>query len=190
MAYNNYDADDKTYDLTDLGGLDEKPLNHLTQTEFPLKQFAKRTVQANYSVFNKWKKVWVFRLLEKKHRSMIWEQNRLKPVRDGPMHLAIVVADCIETSEDWLPLDTFDNAQWNRRQWGQIVLKKCASKIREVRKKGRRGNMLMATDVSDCASKQARRTLPEVPITTFMVVIGWVSNRKDMALAQNPLQTL
>jgi hypothetical protein len=155
-----------------------------------LKQVAKRTVQANYSVFNKWKKVWVFRLLEKKHWSMIWGQNHLKPVRDGPMHLAIAVADCMETFEDWLPLDTFDNAQSNRWEWGQMVLRKCAIKIREARKKGRRGNMLTATDMSDCASKQARRNLPEVPITMFMVVIRLVSNRKDMALAQNPLQTL
>jgi len=50
-----------------------------------MKQFAKRMGQANYCAFNKWKKVWVAGFLEKKHRSIIRGQNRLKQVEDGPL---------------------------------------------------------------------------------------------------------
>jgi len=40
----------------------------------------------------------------------------------------------------WLPLVDFNNAKWIRRQWLEMFLKKCGIKIREVRKKRRRGN--------------------------------------------------
>ena len=72
-----YDADDEGDDLLDLGGGEGKPPDSLKQTEFSLKQFAKRMGQANYSAFNKWKKVWVVGFLEKKHRSIIQGQNHL-----------------------------------------------------------------------------------------------------------------
>jgi hypothetical protein len=52
-----------------------------------------------------------------------------------------------------------------------VFLKKCASEIREARKKGRGGNMLLATDLGECAGKTASGNLPELPNTTFMVVI-------------------
>jgi hypothetical protein len=43
----------------------------LKQTEFSLQQFAKLLGQPNLSAYNKWKKVWVAGLLEKKHQSII-----------------------------------------------------------------------------------------------------------------------
>ena len=43
----------------------------------------------------------------------------------------------LETVEVWLQLDDFANAEWIRRQWVEKILMKCASKIREARKKGR-----------------------------------------------------
>jgi len=55
MSYNEYDAADESDDLLDLGGVECKPPISLKQTQFSLKQFAKRMGQANYSAFNKWK---------------------------------------------------------------------------------------------------------------------------------------
>ena len=55
MSYNEYDAADESDDLSDLGGVECKPPISLKQTQFSLKQFAKRMGQANYSAFNKWK---------------------------------------------------------------------------------------------------------------------------------------
>jgi len=71
MSYNDYDADDESDDSSDLGGAPGKPPVSLKQTEFFLKQFAKRMGQANYSAFHKWKTVWVAGFLEKKHWSII-----------------------------------------------------------------------------------------------------------------------
>jgi hypothetical protein len=95
---------------------------------------------ANYSAFNKWKKGWVAGLLEKKHWSIIRVQNRLKQRRDGPLHWVTAVTDFLETFETWLPLDNFDNAELLLRQWVEMILMKCASKIWEARKNGWPGN--------------------------------------------------
>jgi len=120
-----------------LGGAEGKPPISLKQTEFSLKQFAKRMGQPNYSTFNKWKKVWVAGFLEKRHRSINQGQNQLNQVQDGPLHWETAVADCWATFEIWLPLVNFDNGEWIHRQWVEMFLKKCASEIRGVRKKGR-----------------------------------------------------
>jgi len=116
ISYDKYDADDGSDDSSDLRGAEGKPPVSLKQTEFSLKQFANRMGQANYSAFNKWKKVWVAGFLEKKHQSIIEAQNRLKQLRDGPLHWEMAVADFLETFESWLPLDNFDNAKWIRQQ--------------------------------------------------------------------------
>jgi len=127
MSYNKYDAADESDDSSDLGDAEGKPPISLKQTEFSLKQFAKRMGQANYSAFDKWKKVWVAGFLGKKHRSIIRGQNRMKQVRDGPLHWKTAVADFLVTFENLLPLFNFDNAEWIRRQWVEIFLKKCPS---------------------------------------------------------------
>jgi hypothetical protein len=111
ISYDQYDADYESDDSSDLGGAEGKAPISLKQTEFSLKQFAKRMGQPNFSAFNKWKKVWVAGFLEKKHRSIIRGQNRLKQLRDGPLHWETVVADFLETFETWLPLENFDNAE-------------------------------------------------------------------------------
>jgi hypothetical protein len=54
---------------------------------------------ANCSAFNKWKKGWEAGFLEKKHRSIIRGQNRLKQLRDGPLHWETADADFLETFE-------------------------------------------------------------------------------------------
>jgi hypothetical protein len=46
ISYHKYDADDESDDLSDLGGAEGKPPVSLKQTEFSLKQFAKRMGQA------------------------------------------------------------------------------------------------------------------------------------------------
>jgi hypothetical protein len=127
ISYDEYDADDENNDSSDMGGAEGNPPVSLKQTEFSLKQFAKRMGQANYSAFNKWKKGWVAVLLEQKHRPIIRGQNRLKQLRDGPLHWETSVADIVEAFETWLPLDNFDNAEWIHRQWVELFLKKCAS---------------------------------------------------------------
>ena len=61
----------------------------------------------------------------------------------------MVVADFLDTFTTWLPLENLDNAEWIRRQWVEMILKKCASEDREARKKGRRGNKRPATDLRE-----------------------------------------
>jgi len=158
--------------------------------EFSLKQFAKRMGQANYSAFNKWKKVWVAGFLENKHRSIIWGYNRLKHVRDGLLHWETAVADILATFENWLLLVNFNNVEWICGQWVEMILNKCASEIRKARKKGCRGNKRPATDLGERVGKMVRSNLPEMPNTTFTVMIHWVSNGKDMVLAPKQLQAL
>jgi hypothetical protein len=140
ISYAEYDAGYDSNDSSDLGGAEGNVPISLKQTEFSLKQFVNRMGQPNISAFNKWKKVWVAAYLEKKDRSIIRGQNRLKQLHDGPQHWGMGVADFLETFETWLPLENFDNAEWIRRQWVEMFLKKCASEVREARKKGMRGN--------------------------------------------------
>jgi hypothetical protein len=190
ISYDQYDAEYESDDSSDLGGAEGKAPISLKQTEFSLKQFAKRMGQPNFSAFNKWKKVWVAGFLEKKHRSIIRGQNRLKQLQNGPLHWETAVADFLETFETWLPLENFDNAEWIRRQWVEMFLKKCASEVREARKKGRRGNKRPATDVGERAGKKARGNLPELPNTTFMVVIRRVPNGDNDQTSSMQLQAL
>jgi len=100
----------------------------------------------------------------------------------------MAVAYFLATFESWLPLVHFDNAEWIRRQWVEMFLKKCATEIREVRKKGRRGNKQPATDLKESVGKKVRSNLPELPNTTFTVIIHWLSNCKDMVLSPKQLQ--
>jgi hypothetical protein len=109
--YDEYDADDESDNSPDLGGTEGKPPLSLKQTEFSLKQFAKRMGQANHSAFNMWKKVWVAGIPEGKHRSIIWRQNWSEQIRNGHLHWETAVADFWETFETWLPLDNFENAK-------------------------------------------------------------------------------
>jgi hypothetical protein len=46
------------------------------------------------------------------------------------------------------------------------------------------------TDLGERTSKQTRSNLPELPNTTFMVVICQVSNGKDIVLSPNQLQAV
>ena len=135
ISYDEYDADDESDNSLDFSGAVGKPPVSLKQTKYSLKQFAKRMGQANYSAFNKWKIGWAAGCLEKKHRSIIRGQNRLKQLRDVPLHWEIAVADLLEPFETWLPLDNLDNAKWICRQWVEMFMKKCASEIRQARKK-------------------------------------------------------
>jgi len=134
ISSDDYYAVDKSDDHWTSGGAECKPAVSLEQTEFFFKQFAKRMGQSNYSAFNEWKKVCVAGFLEKKHRSIIRGQNRLKVLRGGPLHWETAVADFLETFERWLSMDNFDNAEWIRRQWVEMILMKCVSEIRESRK--------------------------------------------------------
>ena len=77
ISYDEFDADYESDDSSDLGGAEGKAPTSLKQTEFCLKQFAKRMGQPNFSAFNKWKKVRVAGFLEKKHRAIIPGQNHL-----------------------------------------------------------------------------------------------------------------
>ena len=100
----------------------------------------------------------------------------------------MAVADFLETFEKWLSLGNFDNAKWIRRQWIEMVLKKCVCEVRESRKKGRQGNKRPATDLGECAGKKARGNVPELPNTTFMVVILRVPNSDTDATSSMQFQ--
>jgi hypothetical protein len=56
ISHDEFNADYESDDSLDLGGAEEKAPTSLKQTEFSLKQFAKRMGQPNFSAFNKWKK--------------------------------------------------------------------------------------------------------------------------------------
>ena len=112
ISYEEINADAESNDSLDMSGAEGKAPISLKQTEFPLKQFGKRMGQPNFSMFNKWKKVWVAGFLEMKHWSIILGQNNSKQLRDGSLHWKMAVAECLETFETWLPLENFDNAEW------------------------------------------------------------------------------
>jgi hypothetical protein len=171
ISYDKFDADVESDDSSDWGGAEGKAPNCLKQVEFSLKQFTKTMGQPNLSAFNKWKKVWVAGFLEKKHRSIIPGQKRLKQLRNGPLRWEMAEADFLETFETWLPLDIIDTAEQILRQWVEMFLKKCASEVQEARKKGRRGNKRPAADLGNSTSKKARGNVSELPNTTFTVVI-------------------
>ena len=153
ISYDEFDADYESDHSSYLGGAEGKAPISLKKMELSLTQFAKRMRQPNFSAFNKWKKVWVAGCLEKKHRSIIPRQNRLKQQRDGPLRWAMVVADFLVTFETWLRFENFHNAEWIRRQWVEMFLKQCPSEVREARKKGRRGNKRSATDLGERAGE-------------------------------------
>jgi hypothetical protein len=60
-----------------------------------------------------------------------------------------------------------------------MCLTKCASEVREARKNRRQGNKRPATDLGECTGKKARGDVPELPNTTFMVVIHRVLNSNN-----------
>jgi len=78
MSCTDYDTDDVSDDLSDMGSAESKPPISLKPTEFSLAKFAHKMGQANHSVFNEWKKVGAAGYLEQKHRSIFWGQTRLK----------------------------------------------------------------------------------------------------------------
>ena len=59
ISYDEFDADYESDDSSDMGRAEGKAPISLKQTEFSLKQLPKRMGQPNFSMFNKWKKVWV-----------------------------------------------------------------------------------------------------------------------------------
>jgi hypothetical protein len=64
---------------------------------------------------------------EKKHRSIIRRQNRLKQVSYAVPHWETADAEFLETFGNWLPVINFDTAEWIGRQRVEMFLKKCAS---------------------------------------------------------------
>jgi hypothetical protein len=70
-CYKACNAVNKSDNLSHFSGLDDKRQIYWTQTEFARKQFVKRIRQAIYSVFNKWKSLWVAGSMETKHWSII-----------------------------------------------------------------------------------------------------------------------
>ena len=70
----------------------------LRTADFTDKHLAARMGQTS-STFNKWKKSFVTRFVEKKHKAIIPSLNRLKLQCDGILHSESAVADCIQTYE-------------------------------------------------------------------------------------------
>jgi hypothetical protein len=75
MSCDEHDAADESNKSSDLSGTEGKPPISPKQTEFSLKQFANRMGQPNFSLSNKWHKVWMAGCLEKRHRSIMCGQN-------------------------------------------------------------------------------------------------------------------
>jgi hypothetical protein len=98
-SYDEFDADAGSDDSSDLGGAEGKAPISLQQTEFSLKQFAKRMGQPNFGTFKEWKKVWVAGILKKNHSSSIPGHNRLKHMPHRPLHWDTAVAGILESLE-------------------------------------------------------------------------------------------
>jgi hypothetical protein len=92
IFYTLYDAVDDSDDSLDIGGAEGNWLLSLMRAKLSLNKFAKRWGQANYSVFNNWKRVYVARLLKRKHWIIICRQNDLKQLQDGPFDRETPVA--------------------------------------------------------------------------------------------------
>jgi len=92
------------------------------------------------------------------------------------------------TFNDQLPLHHVNHAEWIRQHEVEMFLKKCANEIQEARKEGRQSNKRLATDLGKHVTKEATSNLPKLPHSTFMVVIRWVSNGKDMVQPPKQLQ--
>jgi len=188
ISCDEYDAVYESDDSLDMGGAKGTDQISLKQTEFALSQFAKRIGQPNFSTFNKWKKVWVAGFLEKKHMFIGWGQNHLKQLREAPQHWETAVADVLVTFKNWLALEKFYNAKWIERQWVQIIGKQSASEVRNATKKARQWNMQLVTALGQQVAKRFRGNLPELPTTTFMVVIHWVLNGNNDQTSSMQLQ--
>jgi hypothetical protein len=98
-SYDKYYADYQTEDSSDFGWAKGKALLSLKQTEFSLKQFAKRMGLPNLSIYNKWEKVWGGWFLQKMHRSIILGQHSRKQQQDGLLNWETAVAYVLETFE-------------------------------------------------------------------------------------------
>ena len=66
--------------------------------------------------------------------------------------------------------------------------KKSGSEVREARKKGGRGNKRPTRDFGERTGKKARGNVPELPNTTFMVVIRRVPNGNNYQTLSNQFQ--
>jgi hypothetical protein len=114
--------------------------------------------------------------------------NRLKQLQDGLLHWETAVADFLETFGTWLHLENLDNACWIWRQWLEMILMVCVSAVWEARKTRGRGNIHLATDLGDCAGKNASTNLSELLNTTFMGVIREVRNGNNDQTSNMQLQ--
>lgn len=94
-----------------MDGTKGKPPITVKHSEFSLMQLAARMRQANYRVFNIWKKVWVAGFLGKKHSSIIRSENHLNECEYQPLHRDKAVTDFTAAFENWLTLASLDNAK-------------------------------------------------------------------------------
>jgi len=92
-SQDEFDTDYESDDLSNLGGAEVKALISLKQMQLSLRQFAKRMGQPNFTMFDKWKNIWVAGHLEKKYQSIIPELYCFKQQQDGPLHWEMAVAD-------------------------------------------------------------------------------------------------
>jgi len=107
---------------------------------------------------------------------VFWNRTVCNSSGMEPQHWETAVAEVLETSKSWLPLKNFDNAEYIWRQWVEMLLKKHASEVQEVRKKRRRGNKQPVMELGECAGNKVRGKFPELQNTTFMVVTRQVLN--------------
>jgi hypothetical protein len=128
--------------------------------------------------------------LEKKDQFVILGQTCLKPIRDEPLDWEMAVADILETFQTWLPLGHLNDAEWIQWKWVEMILKTCASEVREARKKGRRGNMWLVMDLGEHVGKKAKGNVTELPNSAFMDVIRWVPNGNNDQTSSNQFQAL
>ena len=78
--------------------------------------------------------------------------------------------------QDKFPAHLVDPPLGSQRNIFSRLQNRPRTEVPDARKKGRQGNKQPATDLAQRAGKKARGNFPELPNTTFMVVIRRVPN--------------
>jgi len=134
----------------------------LKSTESSWQKGSNRIGQANYSVFNMWKKVCMAWFLEKQHCGIICGQNDLTQLHGAPPLWETVIKDFWATFDHSLRLDTFHNASWICQTCIEMFLRKIACDYQKLRTKGRQGERWPVIDLAEDVGNMARSNLQEL----------------------------
>jgi len=98
----------------------------------------------------------------------------------------MVVAGIFHHSRTGIQWNVLVNDNWFEQRLIKRFLKHC--KVQKTTQKGTQGNNQPVTDFEECTAKMGRSNLPDVPKTTFRVVICRVLNDNISLMSRKQLQ--